>query len=284
MRHILSAAVVVLLIAVPARAQQPRGDHASRPYLGVTLAPSDRGVIVRDVTPDSPAAKAGLAAGDRIIKIDNHDLSEPNGLIRLVASKKPNDQVTLRVASKDQERDVQVRLGEWPAGHMGPLGGRPFTSRHPGDRRPAFLGVQTQPLSPEIRQQNNLIVDSGIIVIDVTPGSPAAQAGMRRNDEITKVNDKEIRDVERLREFLQQVGADNEATIQIARGAENITLKAKLADAMFGMFAPQAPAYPMSEMGSMMPQPPRLAELERRIHELENRIKELEAKQSPRTK
>ena len=101
-------AALVLLIAAPLVAQQPRTDRQSRPYLGISLMPSDRGVAIGNVTPDSPAAKAGLNAGDRILKIDNQDARDPNGLLQTIAAKKPGDKVTLRVIAKDQEKDVQV--------------------------------------------------------------------------------------------------------------------------------------------------------------------------------
>jgi serine protease Do len=243
------------------------------------MMPSDRGVMVGQITPDSPAAKAGLNSGDRILKIDNQDVTDANQLLQAIAAKKPGDKVTMRVASKDQEKDVQVTLGEWPNMPMMP-GGDQFQPGMGAGRRPAYLGVQIQPMTPELKNQHNIKTDSGVLVAEVVPGSPAAQGGVRVNDVITKVNDKAVTDFEQLRDALRHVGPGNEATLHVARGGENVTMKVKLSDAMFGMFQNPDVRYRMPNFDSMM-QPPqqRIADLERRIQELEQRIKELEGKQ-----
>ena len=55
-----------------------------------------------------------------------------------------------------------------------------------------FLGVSTVTLTPEIREQLEFGPETGAIVVEVVPGSPADQAGLRRYDVITRIGDKEI--------------------------------------------------------------------------------------------
>src|SRR6267142_1998122 len=67
---------LVLLIVSSGWAQKEKPKGSSHAYLGILVGPNEagaRGVQVRDVTPDSPAAKAGMKTGDRILKIDNAD-------------------------------------------------------------------------------------------------------------------------------------------------------------------------------------------------------------------
>jgi len=72
---------------------------------------------------------------------------------------------------------LTVTLGERPAPE------RTFPDR-PGVRRSAFLGVQTQTLTAELKTRLNVAVETGVVVTDVVPNSPAAKAGLeaRRRD------------------------------------------------------------------------------------------------------
>jgi S1-C subfamily serine protease len=56
----------------------------------------------------------------------------------------------------------------------------------------AFLGVESQTLTPEIADQFNFDIERGAIIANVTPGSPAEQAGLRRGDVVVKLGDDEI--------------------------------------------------------------------------------------------
>jgi S1-C subfamily serine protease len=280
--------------------QQQRMDRQSRPYIGVAVAPADRGIMVQNVTPDSPAAKAGLNNGDRILKVDDQDVSDAQRFIQTVAAKKAGDQVKMHVQSNNQEKDITITLGEWPMmqGHGQGQGGfmqgqeqgrgmpwqgqaNNLMNRFPGLRRQAFLGVQGEPLTPEMKQQMNVKADSGVVVREVTPNSPAAQAGIKQNDVITAVNDKAIRDIDQLREAVQQVGTGQELTLQVSRGQETVTVKTKLAEPNFGMFGQQGnmQQFPRFDMGMNGDSNQRIRELEQRIAELEKRIRELESKQ-----
>ncbi|MFL5327689.1 MAG: PDZ domain-containing protein [Gemmataceae bacterium] len=280
--------------------QQQRMDRQSRPYIGVAVAPADHGIMVQNVTPDGPAAKAGLNNGDRILKVDDQDVTDAQRFIQTVAAKKAGDQVKMHIQSNNQEKDITITLGEWPmmqgqgqGGFMqgqnqgrgmpwqGQGQGNAWMNQFPGFRRQAFLGVQAEPLTPEMKQQMNIKADSGVVVREVTPNSPAAQAGIRQNDVITAVNDKAIRDTDQLRETVQQIGTGQEVTLHVSRGQETTTIKAKLAEPNYSMFGPQGnmQQFPRFDMGTNGDSNPRIRELEQRIAELEKRIRELESKQ-----
>lgn len=65
-----------------------------RPMLGVQLGAGEGGVLVTEVVPNSPAEKAGLKDGDLMIKVNGEDVSEPDGLIRLVGEFKAGDEIS----------------------------------------------------------------------------------------------------------------------------------------------------------------------------------------------
>jgi serine protease Do len=188
--RLLSATLLILLLSSTLVSGQSRTEgKASRPYLGVLVGPAEggeRGLLVREVTPSSPAAKAGLKNGDRVVKIDDQDVTEVETLLKAIAARKPEEKLNLRVVRDGREQNLVAVLGARPAASDFPPVGFPEL---PSIRRPAFLGVQTQVLTPELRKQRKAEADAGVVVTEVRPNSPAAKAGLKHDDVITAVND-----------------------------------------------------------------------------------------------
>jgi S1-C subfamily serine protease len=97
-----------------------------------------------------------------------------------------------------------------------------------------FLGVGTEPLTPDVAEQVHLPVDSkGVIITEVTPDSPAEKAGIMRGDVILKVNGKEIQSRDELRLTIAQMPPDSKVAIDLSRDGKpssvNVTL-AKFAE------------------------------------------------------
>jgi S1-C subfamily serine protease len=91
---------------------KPRGG----PALPLPKGAVKQGAVVRDVTSDSPAQKAGLKAGDVVTAIDGKAVDSPQALAETVASHKPGDQITLSVQRDNSTNPVEVKvtLGENP--------------------------------------------------------------------------------------------------------------------------------------------------------------------------
>ena len=87
--------------------------RATQAIIGVQLASGGpRGATVAGVTPGSPAASAGIAAGDLVTKVDNRVIEDANALVAAIQSAAPNQVVTLTVASPGAApRPVPVTLG-----------------------------------------------------------------------------------------------------------------------------------------------------------------------------
>jgi len=91
-----------------------------------------------------------------------------------------------------------------------------------------FLGVQTTPIDEATRQQLGLDVTDGALVVAVTPGSAAENAGVRAGDVITKAGDREVRDPDDLGDALSDAKPGDRMTIEVRRGGQQLALEATL--------------------------------------------------------
>jgi S1-C subfamily serine protease len=115
LRHAAQFVVALAILAAPfalAAAQ----DEKPKVYLGVKIAKEEGGqeIVVNDVLPDSPAAKAGLKKGDVILKMEKKEYKDPMELVKVLVTKKPGDKITLGIKRDGKEMDVEVTLAEAP--------------------------------------------------------------------------------------------------------------------------------------------------------------------------
>ena len=106
--------------------QLQRGQQVRRPYLGVSTGPKANGspgAVIREITPDGPAERAGLrqsddpngAGGDVIVSVDGKQVNGPDDVAAAIAGHEPGDRVDVEVERDGARRTVSVELGERPA-------------------------------------------------------------------------------------------------------------------------------------------------------------------------
>jgi len=83
-----------------------------RPLLGVHLTQDSEGAVIQTVIEGSPAAKAGLEAGDRILKVGKKKVKDTEGLIEAIAKREPGDQVTIRVMRGKERVTLKATLAQ----------------------------------------------------------------------------------------------------------------------------------------------------------------------------
>lgn len=253
-------------------------------YLGVFFAPPEEGgggVVVREVTTGSPAEKAGIKVGDRIRKVGDRDIKTLEDLIQAMTPHQAGTKVKLVIDRAGKEQTVSATLAERPTGLTGPGGGRPTRPGRPGsieERAPAYLGVQVQPLTAELRSELQVGAEGGAVVSEVVPGSPAFKAGLRRDDVITSVDGKEVLDPAALQQAIQNAGSGKEVVLGVSRDGKKVAIKAQPEAGAWGRFVTPAGGSFPSDMGSMFDQGRRIRELERRVAELEKKLNEREKK------
>ena len=99
--------------------------HVTRPFVGIVWGgdvdaniarqynlPVDRGIIVREVEANGPAARAGIRPGDIVISVDGSPVNNWNDFIRQLFTKRPGQRVRIGIVRDGSRRTVDVTLGE----------------------------------------------------------------------------------------------------------------------------------------------------------------------------
>jgi serine protease Do len=154
--------------------------------LGIADAKA-QGALVANVVPDSPAAKAGLQAGDVVQSVDGRKVTSPRDLAVAVAAVKPGETAKLEIVRGGDAKTLSVKLGTLPTEKLADRGEE---AEEPGK---PMVGLALAPITPELRESMKLPKDAaGVVVTEVRPDSPAQRAGLNKGDVILGVGGKTV--------------------------------------------------------------------------------------------
>lgn len=174
------------------------------------------GAVVSSVEKGGPADKAGLEAGDVILKFDGKPIASSADLPRLVGAARPGTRSLLQIWRKGAVRDMPVTVGE--ALDEKQAGARPSRNAKPVEQPPNRLGLVVSELTPE--QKRDLKIASGLLIEEVR-GS-GARGDLRPGDIIVAVISKgattEVRTLDQLNKLLGQFEKGGNVTLLIRRG------------------------------------------------------------------
>ncbi len=174
--------------------------------------PEARGALVAQVLRDSPAARAGLQAGDVIVGFDGRALEKDGELPRFVAATPVGREVPLQVIRDRRSLTLTVRVAELPEPQE-------VAAADPDRVR---LGVAVQILTPELAQQLGVPDRGGVVVVAVKDGSPAAEAGIEPGDIIAEANRQPVQTVADLRRALEAQDAGEPLLLQLHRKGSSL--------------------------------------------------------------
>ncbi len=192
-------------VAMDVADQLKKNGKVTRSYLGVMLQDIDRnlaesynlpkpeGSLVTQVTPNSPAAKAGFKSGDVILKFNGSAISRTSDLLNYLNRTLPNQVIQLQVLRDDKVRNISATLTTAPDD-------TPAKVEQTAQQKGPVLGVTIRNLTAN--EQSQLDVKGGILVQEVKLGGIAAQSRMIAGDIITQINNKTILNSD---DFIQSV-------------------------------------------------------------------------------
>jgi len=181
----------------------------TRGYLGVSIddaknyadvkslgLPDEEGAVVRQVQPDTPAAKAGIQTYDVIRKVNGESVKTASELVRKISAFPPGTTVKLEILRDKNPMEVEVNLME-----------RNVVANQRAAEKPV-LGLKVQEVNPQILERMGMPKETkGVLVVDVESGSPAEEARLMQGDIITEVAQKSVGTPA---EFRQQVEKNSE--------------------------------------------------------------------------
>lgn len=235
-------------------------------HLGVSLEDGEEpGAVVKDVQPDSPAAKAGLQAGDVIVRYQGQRVEGAAALARMVRETPGGRHVEMDVSRNGSVQKLSATLDKgdgmhrWAEGlregalddldielpamppmpDIPPIPPIPPVAREfergDGFRRllretggARKLGIQYQEVSGQLARYFKLSEDAGILVSEVEADGPAAKAGLKAGDVILKFNGSAVTDSRSFREQVRKADAGSEATLTVSREGRSLDLTVKL--------------------------------------------------------
>ena len=183
-------------------AQLQEHGRVERGWLGVTIQQvspdiaqamamgDSRGALVSGITPDSPAAKAGLRQGDVITGFDGKAIKEMRDLPRLVAAAPAGKAVDVELWRNGKKETVSVSITRLESDQVATTAGGDSS----GGLKSEKLGARLATLDRDAKSQLNLSDDAtGVVITGVDPDGRAATAGLRQGDVIVKVGARAVR-------------------------------------------------------------------------------------------
>ncbi|HEV2395056.1 MAG TPA: DegQ family serine endoprotease [Verrucomicrobiae bacterium] len=186
-----------------------------RGYLGINIQevtpdlatqfnlPEDsRGVLVGGVSPNSPAAKAGVEDGDVIIAVNGKKVRDPRNLQLVIAQTPPETRVNLQVlrgepGHKPIEKSLTATLGQLPQEAIAAMGGSSVPSKQEQQKQDVLDGVEVTDIDAAARRELDLPRSlHGALITSVAPDSPSAEAGLRQGDVIIEINRQPVKNAE----------------------------------------------------------------------------------------
>ena len=181
-----------------------------RAYLGVAIqqvspelakqfgVKSRQGVVIADVQPNTPAAAAGVKAGDVIVEFSGKPVTTPQELQGVVEQAPIGTKEALTVLRDGKETTLTVTVREQPADY----GLARSEAAAPGKDdsvRDKKLGIEVSNLTPEVAEKLGVKATEGVVITSVRGGTPAEAAGLSTGMVIAQVGHKPVKTVDEFR-------------------------------------------------------------------------------------
>jgi serine protease Do len=191
--------------------------RVTRGWMGVSVQPvmagiadslglkKAEGALVDEPQPGSPAAKAGILAGDVVMAVDGHDVKDSRDLARQIGAMAPGTSAQLSIWRKGETKTVSLTIGEASDHRQASAGTEQQGTPSSGAPR---IGLTLAPAS-EVGGAGN----QGVAVVAIDPNGPAAEHGIKTGDVILDVAGKTVSKPEDVREQLASLYKDGKHSV-----------------------------------------------------------------------
>ena len=172
--------------------------------------PDATGAIVSEVTPDSPASRAGLKSGDVLRELNGNKIDNGGALQVAVSEMTPGTTIDLGILRDGKPETIHVTVGEYHNEKSEEASNSSSNEQH------AKLGMAVANLSPDVRQQYNVPERvQGAVVQSVRPGSPADDAGLAPGDVIMSLDRHPVTDADNFASQIRSVPAGKDVLLLV---------------------------------------------------------------------
>lgn len=178
--------------------------------------PKVEGVLVSDVTDDSPAREAGLQSGDVVTAIGKRRVTSRETYHAIVADFAAGDVISIVVRRGDKTHTFQVRSRTFPEELAQGLAYK-------------SLGVRVEEISSIARLKYRIAAEDGVMVTEVRPGSYLDRIGVRPGDVIRRINEVAVTTLNDFKKAVIKYRQRESAALLIQRGNQQyyVTVKAE---------------------------------------------------------
>jgi serine protease Do len=191
-------------------------------YLGISMndvtpenssffnLPDATGAIISQVTPDSPASRAGLKSGDVLRELNGNKIVNGSALQVAVSQIAPGNSIALGILRDGKPETLNVKVGEFKGET------EVADNSDPGKHQGGKLGLAVNDLTPDMRSQLNVPSNvNGAAVQSVRPASPADDAGLAPGDVILEVNRHPVGSAEKFANEVHSVPAGKDILLLV---------------------------------------------------------------------
>jgi serine protease Do len=177
--------------------QLKTGGTVKRGWLGVKIQNVDEdtaaslglkeahGALVSEVSPNGPAAAAGLKMQDAILQVNNDKIADSRDLARKIAELSPDTPVDIKVWRNNAEQSIKVKLGLFPKNAEEAMSGDQDNGNSSGDESKSSMELSQLGLTLMPARTGS---GEGVAIAEVDPSSDAAEKGLKSGDVIREVS------------------------------------------------------------------------------------------------
>lgn len=202
--------------------------------LGVLTAPNEKGLKgaeVEEVMPESAASLAGIREKDIIQQVDGQAIETPEDLVKLIRAKKPGEEVDIQLFRDGKKQNIKVKLGSSPKnaeirsfkmeslpGFEGMMEDLMKRGQQMPMLREGFREMRPK-MGVQLEETEN---GKGLKVLEVAPDSPAEKAGLKKDDLIRHIGEKEMSSIEDVRKAI--TASEGNIRLDVWRDGKKIDL------------------------------------------------------------